>query len=104
MFRCIYIFKKTTSSLLCIVGERANQIGPAALFRERLESADLRLLEDGNFSEVNTIEAIKKTASDHRNRYRLDEDIFRDCRVLAYGLRKADVESNDIEGKLIKYR
>lgn len=80
------------------------EIGPAAVFRERLEAADQRLLEEGNISEVNSIEVIKKTGVDYNNKYRLDEDIFRECRILASSFRASDIDSTDIEGQLIIYR
>lgn len=87
-----------------ISGERVNQIGPTAVYRERLEAADEKLLEEGNLSEVKTIEALKKTRIDYNNKFRFDEDIFRDCRVLASSFRTTDTESTHIEGKLIKCR
>ncbi|CAF3963280.1 unnamed protein product [Rotaria sordida] len=48
------------------VGERANEIGPLAVFRERVEAADENLLAEGNYTGCETIEVLKKTVADYR--------------------------------------
>jgi len=75
-----------------------NLIGPTAVFRERLEAADKRLLADGNRSEANTVEVLKKAGYDQRKLHRFDEDIFRDCRMLASFFQTTDTDSTNIEG------
>ncbi|UJR34703.1 hypothetical protein I4U23_027480 [Adineta vaga] len=55
------------------VGKRANEIGPLAVFHERLEAADEKLLEAGNFTECETIEIHKKAALDYRVEFAIDE-------------------------------
>ncbi|CAF1061264.1 unnamed protein product [Rotaria sordida] len=52
------------------VGERANEIGPLAVFRERVEAADENLLAEGNYTGCETIEVLKKTVAD----YHIDEE------------------------------
>ena len=93
----VYIIESHNYSLY-ILGERVNLIGPSAVARERLEAADERLLEDGSESEVNTVKILKKAGYDQRKLHRLDEDIFRDCRMLASFFRAADTDSTNIEG------
>ena len=93
----VYIIESHNYSLY-ILGERVNLIGPSAVARERLDAADERLLADGNESEVNTVKILKKAGYDQRKLHRLDEDIFRDCRMLASFFRAADTDSTNIEG------
>ncbi|CAF3816881.1 unnamed protein product [Rotaria sordida] len=49
------------------VGERANEIGPLAVFRERVEAADENLLAEGNYTGCETIEVLKKTVADYHS-------------------------------------
>jgi hypothetical protein len=51
-----------------ILGERANEIGPLAVFRERVEAADESLLAAGNYTGCETIETYKKAAADYRKK------------------------------------
>lgn len=46
----------------------------------------------------------KKAAVDYRNSYRIDEDIFRECRIAASIFRALDTDSTDIKGTLIMNR
>ncbi|CAF3959946.1 unnamed protein product [Rotaria sp. Silwood1] len=79
-----------------VIGKRANEIGPAATFRELVEVADEKLLAAGNFSECPTIEAVKKCGADYRKKMRFDEDVFRECRILSCFYRSEDVTSEQI--------
>ncbi|CAF4653672.1 unnamed protein product, partial [Rotaria magnacalcarata] len=65
-----------------LIGKRANEVGPLATFRERIEIADEKLLAAGNFSRCPTVEAVKKCGADYRKKMRFDEDVFRECRIL----------------------
>ena len=73
------------------------------MFRERLEAADEKLLAAGNFTGCETMATYKKTVVDYLKKHRLDEDIFRECRIISSAYRSADTESINIQGELIIY-
>ncbi|CAM4750759.1 unnamed protein product [Rotaria magnacalcarata] len=86
-----------------LVGKRANEIGPLAVFRERLNNANEKLLAVGNYTECETIETLKKAASDYRKKMHFDEDIFKECRMISVVYEKDDVSSEHVQGKLNFY-
>ena len=49
------------------------------------------------------METYKKAASDFRKTMHIDECIFQECRMIARAYRKADVTSNEVEGKSNEY-
>ncbi len=85
------------------LGERANDIGPLAVFRERVEAADEDLLAAGNFTGCETIEAVKKTGADYRKKMKFDENVYTECRIIAFAYRNGDVISKKVQGKFIIY-
>ncbi|CAF1491231.1 unnamed protein product [Adineta steineri] len=80
------------------IGKRANEIGSLAVFRENLEMADEKLLIAGNLTDCQTIEVIKKAAADYRKKMLIDEDMFKECRMLSHFYNSADVTSIHIGG------
>jgi hypothetical protein len=86
-----------------ILGKRANEIGPLAVFRERIEEADESLLAAGNYTGCETIETHKKAAADYRKKMKLDENIYMECRIGERIYRKDDVTSEHVEGRPNKY-
>ena len=95
-----FFFEKYIDMNIFFPGERANEIGPLATLRERLESADKKLLAEGNFTRCETIETIKKASSDFRKKMQINEDIYQECRMVARAYRKGDVESEHVQGNL----
>ncbi|CAF2027263.1 unnamed protein product [Rotaria magnacalcarata] len=81
-----------------LVGKRANEIGPLAVFQERLNNANEKLLAVGNYTECETIETLKKAASDYRKKMHFDEDIFKECRMISVVYEKDDVSSEHVQG------
>lgn len=71
-------FRELHCHEIFILGQRANQIGPLAVFRERVEAADDKLIEAGNLTGCETIETLKKAAVDYRVTHEIDEDDFRE--------------------------
>lgn len=65
-----------------------------------METADEKMLAEGNFTQCPTIEVVKKSGMDYRKKMRFDEDVFRECRILGRFYRKEDVTSKIIPGKL----
>lgn len=86
-----------------ILGKRANEIGSLAVFRERLNNADDKLLAIGNYTECETIEVLKKAAADYRKKMHVDENIFKECRMISVVYEKGDVSSEHVQGKLKVY-
>ncbi|CAF1504788.1 unnamed protein product [Adineta ricciae] len=80
------------------VGERANDIGPLAVFRERVEAADEKLLAVGNFGRVETIETIKKASADFRKKMKYDENAYAECRIIAISYLDADIIYKKVPG------
>ncbi|CAF1462902.1 unnamed protein product [Adineta steineri] len=80
------------------VGERANEIGPLAVLRERIEAADENLLAAGNHTGCETIEVTKKAGADFRKANQIDENIFTACRIVGSVYQKADVTSTTVQG------
>ena len=84
---------------ISILGERANEIGHLAVFRERVEAADESSLAAGNFTGCETIETHKKAAADYRKKMKLDENMFTECRIIGFAYRSADLTSKEVQGK-----
>ena len=64
-----------------IVGKAANAAGSLKVFQEKAENADEEMLCAHNFTGCESMEVLKQAAADYRKNFRLDEDIFRECRV-----------------------
>lgn len=71
------------------------------MFRERVEAADEELLAVGNLTGCETINTLKKAAADYRQKHRIDEDIFRECRIISSVYCSEDTESTIAPGKMI---
>ena len=81
---------------MAISGKGVNGIGSFGVFREQINNADEELQDAGNYTECPTDETLKKAASDYRKKMYLDEDIFKECRILKHAYCKEDVSSNDV--------
>ena len=71
------------------------------MFRERVEAANEELLAVGNLTGCGTINTWKKAAADYRQKHRIDEDIFRECRIISSVYRSEDTESITAPGEII---
>ncbi|CAF4396090.1 unnamed protein product [Didymodactylos carnosus] len=80
-----------------LVGKQANEIGPLGVFREHVKNANESLLAAGNYTECETIETLKKAAYDYRKKMHVDEDIFKECRIIARAYLAADVTSTNVK-------
>ncbi|CAF4112864.1 unnamed protein product [Rotaria sordida] len=60
--------RKVSGKKRLLIGKRANEIGPLAVYRELVNDADRDLLAAGNYTQCPTIETIKKTASDFHDK------------------------------------
>ena len=74
-----------------------------AVFNERVEAANEKLIEAGNFTGCETIETLKKAAVDYRATHEIDEDDFRECRIIASAYLAANTTSKTFLGKLIMH-
>ncbi|CAF3960225.1 unnamed protein product [Rotaria sp. Silwood1] len=81
------------------VGRLANEIGPLKVFQQKVENANEEMLSARNFTGCETMEVIKQAAAeDYLKHFRLDEDIFRECRVRQQLIEDLDVYSAKIKG------
>ncbi|CAF1315062.1 unnamed protein product [Didymodactylos carnosus] len=76
-----------------LVGQRANEIDPLEVFREHVKDANESLLAVGNYTECETIETLKKAAYVYRKKMHIDEDIFKECRII--GRARCGADRND---------
>ena len=80
------------------VGKAANAVGALKIFQEKVEKADDEMLAARNFTGCETTEVIKHAAADYRKHFRLDEDIYRECRIRQQLLEDTDIISAKIKG------
>ncbi|CAF1465351.1 unnamed protein product [Didymodactylos carnosus] len=80
-----------------LVGKQENEIGPLGVFPEHV-NANESLLAAGNYTECEIIETLKKAAYDYRKKMHVDEDIFKECRIIARAYLAADVTSTSVKG------
>ena len=81
------------------IAHRVDQLGPLAVYEQNLRFADKNLLQEGNFSEVPSIDVLKTAGKEYNNRYHLDEDMFKEVRILREITQRLDQSSEDIRGK-----
>ncbi|CAF1118318.1 unnamed protein product [Rotaria sordida] len=60
--------RKVSGKKRWLIGKRANEIGPLAVYRELINDADRDLLAAGNYTQCPTIERIKKMATDFHDK------------------------------------
>ncbi len=58
-----------------------NELGPLTVYEKNMRLADENLLREGNFSQVPTKDVLKTAGQKYNNRYRLDEDIFKEVHL-----------------------
>ncbi|CAF1632264.1 unnamed protein product, partial [Didymodactylos carnosus] len=78
--------------------KEVNEHGPLAIYERNLRYANEDLLKEGNFSEVSSIDVLKRTKQQYNRKYQLDENIFKDVRMFGYLTRSIDHTSKDIKG------
>ncbi len=76
-----------------------NELGPLAVYEQNMRLADENLLREGNFSQVPPKEVLKTIGQEYNNRYRLDEDMFKDVRIFREITERLDQSSEDVQGK-----
>jgi len=57
------------------------------------------LLQEGNFSEVPSMDVLKTTKQQYNKKYRLDEDYFKELRMYRFLTRLIDRTSKEIKGE-----
>ena len=78
--------------------KRANDIGPSATLREKVEDADEDLLAAGNFIQCPTIVVLKKVVPDYRKTMLFNEEMLTECHIIARSYRVEDMISMKISG------
>ncbi|CAF1331118.1 unnamed protein product, partial [Didymodactylos carnosus] len=80
-----------------LVGQRANEIDPLGVFREHVKDANESLLLWATTQDVKQLKLSRKRHIIIEKRC-IDEDIFKECRIIGRAYLTADVTSNDVKG------
>ena len=80
------------------VGKEAAAIGPLKVFQQKVEIADEEMLVARNFTGCESVEVLKHAAADYRKQFRLDEDIFQECRIRQHIIDELDTTSVTMKG------
>ena len=92
--------ERISKSILCIsLGRRVMESGALAVYEENLRLADEDLLKEGNISQVPSTDVLKTAGQEYANRYRLDEDMFKEVRILREITARLDQTSKDVKGR-----
>jgi hypothetical protein len=93
-----FIFHKHYLTWLIIVAQQVHEEGPLAVYERNLLHADDNLLQDGNLSQVPSTDVLKTAVYEYNNKYRLDEDIFKEVRIFRELTQRWDETSKEIKG------
>ena len=77
---------------------RIKELGPLGVFEENVRNANEDLLAARNFSEVPSVDVIKMIRYEYDKKYKLDEDVFKEVRILREDMSSFDVSSKNIKG------
>lgn len=97
MGMCLVIFKDYLT-LFSFVAQQVHKEGPLAIYERNLRHADENLLENGNLTQVPTREVLKTAVYEYNNKYRLDEDMFKEVRIFLLLTQRWDETSKEVKG------
>lgn len=93
------ISEKIFNQFACVsLGRRVMESGALAVYEENLRLANEDLLKEGNNSQVPSTDVLKTAGQEYANRYRLDEDMFKEVRMLREITERLDQTSRDVKG------
>lgn len=69
------------------------------MYEQNMRNADEELLREGNFTEVPSTDVLKTAGQEYSNRYRLDEDMFKELRIFRELTERLDQCSKDVKGE-----
>ncbi|CAF1436149.1 unnamed protein product [Didymodactylos carnosus] len=75
-----------------------HQVGALNVFERNMRFANDDLLREGNFSEVPSMDVLKTAKQQYNQKYRLDEDYFKELRMFRYLTHSIDHSSEHIKG------
>ncbi len=78
--------------------QRIKELGPLGIFEENVRNANKDLLASGNFSEVPSVDVAKMIRYEYDKKHKLDEDIFKEVRILREDMCNFDSSSKTIKG------
>ena len=82
-----------------ISAKEVKSIGALGVYERNLRHANEELLKEGNFSEVPTKDVLDKIKQEYENKYRLDENCYKEVRMFAFITRYSDVHSKEVKGE-----
>ncbi|CAF2115689.1 unnamed protein product [Rotaria magnacalcarata] len=87
-----------TGAMREAMAKRVHQIGALGVFEHNVKFADEDLLQEGNFSEVPSLDVLKTAKQQYHKKYRLDEDNFKELRMYGFFTRFTDYTSKCFKG------
>jgi hypothetical protein len=93
-----FVFHKHYLTLFIFVAQQVQEEGPLAVYERNLRRADEKLLRDGNLTQVPSTDVLKTAAYKYNNKYRLDEDMFKEVRMFRELTQRWDETSKEIKG------
>ena len=69
------------------------------MYEQNMRNADEELLREGNYTEVPSTDVLKTADQEYSNRYRLDEDMFKELRIFRELTERLDQCSKDVKGE-----
>ena len=69
------------------------------MFERNVRFANEDLLQEGNFSEVPSVDVLKTAKHQYNKKYRLDEDYFKELRMYGFFTRISDYDSKSFKGE-----
>ena len=79
--------------------QQVNRLGPLAAYERNVRLADENLLQEGNLTQVPSIDVLKTAGQEYNKKYRLDEDMFMEVRIFRELTERLDTSSVKVKGK-----
>lgn len=79
--------------------QHVNRLGPLAAYERNVRLADENLLQEGNLTQVPSIDVLKTAGQEYNKKYRLDEDMFMEVRIFRELTERLDTSSVKVKGK-----
>lgn len=74
-------------------------MGALAVYEQNMRNADEELLREGNYTDVPSTDVLKTAGQEYSNRYRLDEDVFKELRIFREMTYRLDQSSKEVKGE-----
>lgn len=93
-----FVFCKNNFTLFIFEAQQVHEEGALAVYERNLRLADENLLHNGNLTQVPSTDVLKTADYKYNNKYRLDEDMFKEIRMFREVTYRLDDTSKKIKG------